>query len=297
MESKPFKSIKEQIQILKERGLIINDEDYAYKTLSHINYYRLSGYTLTLRRNNKFYNNITLEKVMQIYNFDAELRVDLLYLLEYIEVSFRTHFGYFHSEKYGPLGYLDGQKFVNKSHYEKFNSNILQLIYENEKNEIFVKHHNEKYNGKFPCWVIVELMSFGCLSRGFKNLFDEVKEDICKEFYFPIPYEYVENWLQGFVILRNICAHRGRLYNRYISFSPRLSPKDKKLFKGSNLDLNKQTKQIFAYLYVSFKLISDDEIKNNFICRFKMLMEKYPFVKLSHYGFPEEWEKFFITRD
>ena len=297
MESKPFKSIQEQIEILKERGLIVNDEAYAYRVLSHVNYYRLSGYTLTLRKDNKFYNNIELEQVMQIYNFDAELRVTLLYLLEYIEVSFRTHFGYFHSKKCGPLGYLDKENFVNKNHYDKFNGIILKLIKENEINEIFVKHHNEKYEGQFPCWVIVELMSFGCLSRGFKNLYDDVKEMICMEHYSPIPYDYIENWLQGFVILRNICAHRGRLYNRYITFSPKLSKKDKKLFKDSNLDLNKQTKQVFTYIYVINKLINDIEIKKNFINTFKTLIEKYPFVKLHHYGFPEDWEKFLITRD
>ena len=120
---------------------------------------------------------------------------------------------------------------------------------------------------------------------------------ICMEHYSPIPYDYIENWLQGFVILRNICAHRGRLYNRYITFSPKLSKKDKKLFKDSNLDLNKQTKQVFTYIYVINKLINDIEIKKNFINTFKTLIEKYPFVKLHYYGFPEDWEKFLITRD
>jgi len=83
--------------------LIINDIPYAHSVLSHVNYYRLSGYTLTLRTNDEFYTTVTLEQIMQIYNFDAELRTALLYLLEYIEVSFRTHLGYFHAEKYGPL--------------------------------------------------------------------------------------------------------------------------------------------------------------------------------------------------
>ena len=50
MENKPFKSINEQIDILKERGLIINDIPYAYNVLSHVNYYRLSGYTLTFSK-------------------------------------------------------------------------------------------------------------------------------------------------------------------------------------------------------------------------------------------------------
>lgn len=291
MDSKPFKSINEQIDILKERGLVIEDIACAYRVLSHVNYYRLSGYTLTLRKNDEFYSNVTLEQVMQIYNFDAELRVALLYLLEYIEVSFRTHLGYFHSEKYGPLGYINKETFLNEKHYEKFYQEVLNLIKENEKNEVFIKHHNEKYEGQFPFWVIVELMSFGCLSRGFKNLQEDVKINICKEHYQPIPYDYIENWLHGFVILRNICAHRGRIYNRYITFTPKLSAKDKKLFKSYNLDLNKEAKQVFTYIYVMNKLIDDNVVMDNFIDRFKKLIVKYPFVKLSLYGFPDEWEK------
>lgn len=128
MESKPFKSIIEQIDILKERGLIIEDIAYAKKVLSRINYYRLSGYTLTLRRNDKFYSNVTLGQVMQIYDFDAKLRVALLYLLEYIEVSFRTHLGYFHSKKYGPMGYTKKDNFIDEHHYKNFYQEIQKLI-------------------------------------------------------------------------------------------------------------------------------------------------------------------------
>ncbi|NFN93229.1 hypothetical protein FDB28_03815 [Clostridium botulinum] len=72
---KPFKNIEEQIEILKERGMVIKDKDYASRVLLHVNYYRLIGYTLTLRRYNIFYNNVKLEQVMEIYNFDTELRV------------------------------------------------------------------------------------------------------------------------------------------------------------------------------------------------------------------------------
>ena len=290
--AKPFKSIKEQIEILKERGMVIRDDDYAFRILSHVNYYRLSGYTLTLRKNNIFYNNVKLEQVMEIYNFDAELRVLLLYLLEYIEVEFRTHFGYYHSKRYGPLGYLNKNSFSDQYRYEKFRKNITQLIEENQKNEIFVKHHNEKYDGEFPCWVVVELMSFGCLSRGFKNLHSDIKDEICKHYYASIPYNYIENWLQGFVILRNICAHRGRLYNRYITFSPKLSKRDKNLFKHNSLDLNKNTKQVFAYIYIMNKLIDDINVKENFINRLELLIIKYSFVNLKYYGFPKKWREF-----
>ena len=41
---KPHLSYHEQIQLLKNRNLIINDEDYALQKLKHISYYRLSAY-------------------------------------------------------------------------------------------------------------------------------------------------------------------------------------------------------------------------------------------------------------
>lgn len=57
-EIKPFKTIEEQISILKDRGLIIENEEYAKKSLANLNYYRLSAYTLTLRKDDKFYDNV-----------------------------------------------------------------------------------------------------------------------------------------------------------------------------------------------------------------------------------------------
>ena len=58
---KPPLSIKEQIELLKSRGLIIQDEGFAEEVLSCVSYYRLSGYTLTLKTNNIFHNGITFD--------------------------------------------------------------------------------------------------------------------------------------------------------------------------------------------------------------------------------------------
>lgn len=80
-EVKPFKTIEEQIAILEEKGLIIDDEDIARKFLANLNYYRLSAYTLTLRKDDHFYDNVHFSDVMQIYRFDMELRAALMYLL------------------------------------------------------------------------------------------------------------------------------------------------------------------------------------------------------------------------
>ena len=113
-EVKPFKTLDEQIDILIDRGLIIEDRLFAKKSLSMINYYRFSAYTLTLRTDNTFYNNVTFNNVLDLYYFDKELRGLLMRVLESIEVSMRTHISYHHSKKYGPLGYEDSHNFYSQ---------------------------------------------------------------------------------------------------------------------------------------------------------------------------------------
>ena len=288
-EVKPFKTIEEQIAILENRGLIIDDEDVAKKSLANLNYYRLSAYTLTLRKEDHFYENVHFSDVMQIYRFDMELRAALMYLLESIEVSMRTYIGYYHAKSFGALGYYREDSFEDVDRFHKFESDYKSAIEEYGDKEIFVKHHNNIYDGKFPIWVLVELLTLGSLSRLFKNLTPEVRDEICKNNYGKINDEYIGNWLQGCTILRNICAHRGRLFNRQIPFSLRLGKKDKQFFKNNNISINKATKQLFAYLIVMRKMISDEGVWNTFTVRIVDLKNKYPFVRLDYYGFTENW--------
>lgn len=56
MAGKDFKTIDEQIEILRSRGLIIEDETEAKDFLFRNNYYRISGYSLTLRKNDVLQN-------------------------------------------------------------------------------------------------------------------------------------------------------------------------------------------------------------------------------------------------
>lgn len=288
---KPFKTIEEQIAILEDRGLIIEDEEAAKKSLSNLNYYRLSAYTLTLRKDDHFYDNVHFSDVMQIYDFDMELRVALMYLLESIEVSMRTYIGYFHAKSFGAIGYYEEDAFDDVDRFHKFEADYKAAIDEYGNKEVFVKHHNDIYDGKFPIWVLVELLTLGSLSRLFKNLTTEVRDEICKSNYGKINDEYIGNWLQGCTILRNICAHRGRLFNRQIPFSLRLSKKDKQIFKNDGISINKATKQLFAYLIVMKKMIPDERVWNTFTSRLIDLKNKYPFVRLDYYGFTKDWEK------
>lgn len=288
---KPFKTIEEQLDILESRGLLIEDREAAKKFLANLNYYRLSAYTLTLRKDDHFYENVHFSDVMQIYNFDMELRAVLMYLLENIEVSMRTYIGYYHAKSFGALGYYHAAAFEDVDRFHKFELDYKAAIEEYGNKEVFVRHHKETYDGKFPIWVLVELLTLGSLSRLFKNLTPDVRKEICKNNYGKINDEYIGNWLQGCTILRNICAHRGRLFNRQIPFSLRLGKKDKQVLRDGNTSINKATKQLFAYLIVMRKMVPYETVWNIFTRKLVELEKKYPFVRLDYYGFTEEWKE------
>ena len=288
---KQFSTIDEQLDILKNRGLIIDDIEVARRVLSFISYYRLSAYTLTLRRDDRFYDNVHFSDVLQIYSFDMELRASLMYMLESIEVSMRTYIGYYHAKKYGSLGYCDETAFEDVERFRKFESDYKAAISEYGDKEAFVKHHNDVYGGQFPFWVLLELLTLGTLSRLFKNLTPEIRTEICKDHFGIINDSYIGNWLQGCTILRNICAHRGRLFNRQIPLTIRLGKRDKQIFKENKISINKAGKQLFAYLIVIKKLVPDEDVWNTFANKLIELEKKYPFVRLDYYGFVGDWKK------
>ena len=84
MASKDFKTIDEQLELLRSRGLTIENETNAKNFLLKNNYYRISGYSLTLRKNDVFTKSATFQNIEDIYNFDHEFRHIILHHIETI---------------------------------------------------------------------------------------------------------------------------------------------------------------------------------------------------------------------
>ena len=64
MSDKEFKTIDEQLNILKSRGLTIDDEEKASDFLLHNNYYRVRGYSLTLRNHDVFSKTASFQNII-----------------------------------------------------------------------------------------------------------------------------------------------------------------------------------------------------------------------------------------
>lgn len=102
---KPWEDVKNQVGKLKQRGLIINNEELALHYLQNISYYRLEGYWWPLqadKNNHIFKPNSHFETVISIYNFDRELRLLIFDVIERIEIGFRTRLIYHLSREGSP---------------------------------------------------------------------------------------------------------------------------------------------------------------------------------------------------
>jgi len=71
------KTFREQVSLLKERGLIILNEEKAVKVLSSISYNRLSEYWYPLLKEPKdkeiFQDGADFETIFKTYQFDGKL--------------------------------------------------------------------------------------------------------------------------------------------------------------------------------------------------------------------------------
>lgn len=282
----PAMNIEEQIDNLKKIGLIINDVEYAKSFLNDVSYFRLiKAYSLGLKpKNSDYYKGITFEEIVQLYLFNANFRQLLFAQIEKIEVNLRCRISNYFSIKYGVLGYKDADNFVNGIYYNDFVEDMEKEINRNSKAP-FVKNFKTNYeNGNIPFYALVELFSFGTLSKFYKNMKNTDKKAIASSF--GIGYTYLESWIENIAFVRNICAHYGRVYNVNLSKTPILYKQY--IADGiSNL-------RIFATLLCMNHILDNDNHWKDFIDQIELLFEKYPSVKPELMGFPNNWKDLLI---
>lgn len=272
----------EQIEIYRKRKLDIDNPDLAENTLKRINYYRLSAYALTLKdpiSKDDFIEGTSFDRLLSLYEFDRKLRLLLLGALETIEIAFRTHISYEVAHKFGPLGYKDKENFINEKFHRESLEELDKLIQKSQKGELFVEHHFRKYSGELPIWAAIEVTSFGFLSKFYRNLNEDVKKFIAKHYY-KVPYFYLESWLQTLSNVRNVCAHYARLYNKRLTFPPKLFKEEQKLFDRG---------YIFAGIYITLRLLSKNEGQRFHIDLEALISEYEQDIDFVHIGFPSNW--------
>ncbi len=208
--------ISEQIKVLKERGLIINDDEKAEELLLDIGYYRLGFYWYHFQEKgtHKFLDGISLDDVVRLYYFDSDLKNLLSKYVYRIEVHFRTQVVYYVSNYYknNPLWFID-PKVVNNSFLKKFNNIYTDII---KINGILKKHHTKyKDDSHAPVWKTFEFLTFGQVYKFYYNLKEDGLKNQIAGVYGLRQSKLLDNYFRAIINIRNICSHNAVLYDYF----------------------------------------------------------------------------------
>jgi abortive infection bacteriophage resistance protein len=219
MGKKTFKTLDEQIEILKNRGLIINDIDKAKDILFRENYFFINGYRHLFERSwqdNVFIAGTTFEELYGTFVFDRNIRNIMFKYLLIIENNIKSVISYQMSKKYGykEKDYLDPKNFSQDSIkvrqvYDVLNK-VKRQIRVNGGQHTATSHYITNY-GYIPMWILVKVLSFGIVSELYGILKLEDQEEIAKFYHLEIPTMSV--YLHLLANFRNLCAHEDILYD------------------------------------------------------------------------------------
>jgi abortive infection bacteriophage resistance protein len=283
-------SLADQINILKQRGLIFGDEQKALTVLNYISYFRLASYWRVMEVNSHphiFRQGSRFESVLELYNFDMELRALVFNAIQHIEIAARTKINQHFAMTYGAFWFMDATLAANPGLYQK---NLDTLKTElNRSHDDFILEHFRKYDSPDfpPSWKTLEVASFGTLSKLYKNMNNfNVMKRVARDFDMP-QHEYLRSWLESLTVVRNCCAHHARLWNAHFPVRPKMNPRMRQKWI---IDFSFPDDRLYPQLCCIAYWLNSINPANTFVKDFKALLAKYPTVNPLQMGFTRGWQ-------
>ena len=246
----PLKS-SDHVALFKTRGMALSqaEESLAYQLLSHVGYFRLSGYSIPFQRPpapgiapHAYIAGTSFSQVANLYRFDEALRHLCGEALQRIEVALRALVCNKLSLKHGnphwfalpnvflpatPLELQSGKDLVSRilRALEFDHASGMPVAGRKAGLYPYLDNYYAKHWGPAPGWMLREVGSFGLWSKIFGELADNaVRQTIANEFKYPdkkpIDETLLRGWTHTLSVFRNSCAHHHRLVYRAISFTP-----------------------------------------------------------------------------
>lgn len=210
---KNFKTIDEQVNILRDKGLIIDNEQEAKQILLRENYFFIMGYRhlfLKSNKENKFIQGTTFSELYSLFTFDRAFRNIIFKNVLVIENQLKSVTSYQLSKKYGfrEKEYLNPKNFTNDHNKSRRVRDLIdkmkRQIRINVGNHNATMHYITKY-GYIPLWVLVKVLSFGIVCELYTILKEEDRIDIAE--IFNTTPSMLEDTLVILSNYRNLCAH------------------------------------------------------------------------------------------
>ncbi len=226
----PAKTIKEQLSILESRNVKL-DESSASILLQYGYYNLINGYKDAFidKKQSKFLHSdfymegTTIEQIVTLYLFDANLRRNILSCVTIIETQMKSLISLYFSARFGTnhWNYLRPNSFTqNPKETQHVNSLLYKLnkcikTFSTRKPHPAICHFVKKYN-QVPLWVLNTVMSFGTMANFYDLLLDDMKKDIAHAVNPQLTPKTLSSILYYLTDIRNKCAHNNRLYTHKI---------------------------------------------------------------------------------
>lgn len=278
MTSKKATNVNDQINLLRSRGMSIDDESKSKEILLDIGYYRLGFYCFPFEksypqkenRTHEYKDQTTFMDVVDLYYFDFELRNILLKYLSRIEINFRTHVTYLVSNHYphSETWFVD-DNIVNNSFISVFDEKIYNS---NFKKNTFIKlHHKNHPSDKYaPAWKTIELMTFGSVIKLYSAIKDiKIQLEISRS-YNVNKLQIFINYLNTLCTLRNICAHGSVIYDLKLNQSIKSGP-------ALTISQDNERNNLYGAIKIIEFILNTISInrKNDFVAELEVIKEKY----------------------
>ena len=219
MNKKEFRTLDEQIDILKSKDLVISNESLAKDILLRENYFFINGYRYLFfdkNKNRKFIDGTTFEELYSAFLFDRNLRNLMFKNLLVVENNIKSIISYQLSKKYGykEKEYLNPKNFIQDYKESRRVEDVLnkmkRQIRINGEKHTATYHYLNKYQ-YVPLWILVKVLSFGLINELYGILKPEDKDDIAK--IYNIDSDSLKIYIQLLSNYRNLCAHEDIVYD------------------------------------------------------------------------------------
>ena len=305
MSKKTFKTLDEQIQILKNKGLVITDIEKTKNVLLRENYFFISGYRHLFMRSRKdqmFIPGTTFEELYAMFVFDRRVRNIFFKNLLIIENNIKSLISYQLSKKYGykEKDYLNPKNFskdpMKSRQVHDVLNKVKRQIRVNGKQHSATMHYMTNY-GYIPLWILVKVLSFGIVGELYDILDDSDQIEISKQYNLDV--ETLAIYLSILSNYRNLCAHEDILYDH----RTQKNIPDTKYHYLLNVDMtdgeyNYGKNDLFSVVIIFKYLLTDKEFRefiNEVGYEIDMLEGKTSTVPINNFlnkiGFPNNWRE------
>ena len=282
MNKKEFRTLDEQIDILKSKDLVINNVDATKDVLLRENYFFINGYRYLFfdkDKKRKFITGTKFEELYSAFLFDRNIRNIMFKNLLVVENNIKSVISYQLSRKYGfkEKDYLNPKNFIQDYKDSRRVDDVLnkmkRQIRVNGEKHTATYHYINKYQ-YVPLWILVKVLSFGLINELYGILKPEDKDEIAS--FYKMSPEDLKVYLQLLSNYRNLCAHEDIVYDHrtqtFIS--------DTKYHELLNIEKNElgeyvQGKNDLFAVIIIFKQMLDKDRFEDLIKEIEICFEKF----------------------